>query len=169
MPGRGAPTTMGSMHGQTASVLLTTHDPAGHATGAVITGLIIGIVIALVLFVAVVAWWARRGGSDDPGDDRGGGVDPTIRATTVGGAGAGGIRPTRVRPDRRGGRSSSASSPSMSPACNQGSPSRPHHSDVITPLVMSRAPMAVAPMTAAVRPLRAIQALNRVTLSRVRS
>src|SRR3954466_15102660 len=73
MPGRGAPTTMGLMHGQTASVLLTTHDPAGHATGAVITGLIVGIVMVLVLFVAVVAWWARRGGSDDPDDGGGGG------------------------------------------------------------------------------------------------
>src|SRR3954463_3895074 len=95
MPGRGAPTTMGSMHGQTASVLLTTHDPAGHATGAVITGLIIGIVIALVLFVAVVAWWARRGGSDDPGDDSG-----------VGGGGGGTRRPGRRQGGGRGRRRS---------------------------------------------------------------
>jgi hypothetical protein len=61
------------MYAQTASAVLTTHDPASHATGAVVTGLIFGIVFALVLFVAVVAWWARRGGSDDPGDGGGGG------------------------------------------------------------------------------------------------
>src|SRR3954454_17190518 len=72
MPARAATTTMGSMHGP-VSALLTTHDPASHATGEVITGLIIGIVVVLVLFVTFVAWWARRGGSDDPGDGGGGG------------------------------------------------------------------------------------------------
>jgi hypothetical protein len=68
-----AATTMGSMHGLRVSVLLTTHDQASHATGQVITGLVIGIVVVLVLFVTFVAWWARRGGSDDPGDGGGGG------------------------------------------------------------------------------------------------
>jgi Mg/Co/Ni transporter MgtE len=64
---------MASMHGRAASVLLTTHDPASHATGEVLTGLLVGIVVVLVVFVTVVAWWARRGGPDDPGDGGGGG------------------------------------------------------------------------------------------------
>src|SRR5947209_7278383 len=73
MPGGATTTTMGQMYGPPASALLTTHDPASHATGAVIAGLIIGIVVVLVLFVALVAWWTWRGGSDDSGDGGGGG------------------------------------------------------------------------------------------------
>jgi hypothetical protein len=82
------------------------------------------------------------------------------------------IRPTPVHPDRHGGRTSSASSRSTSRACDhipREATSRPDHSNVITPRLMSRTPMAAAPMTAAERPLRAIQAVNRVTLTRVRS
>src|SRR3954471_9924539 len=73
MPARDVATTMGSMHGLPVSLLLTTHDPANHAAGEVVTGLVIGIVVVLVLFVTLVAWWTRRGGSDDPGDGGGGG------------------------------------------------------------------------------------------------
>src|SRR3954470_21475696 len=73
MPARDAATTMGSMHGLSVSVLLTTHDPASHAAGEVVTGLFNGIFVVLFLFVTLVAWWTRRGGSDDSGDGGGGG------------------------------------------------------------------------------------------------
>ena len=47
--------------------------------------------------------------------------------------------------------------------------SRIDHSSVIRPLVISQTPIAPAPITATVRPLRAIQFFNRVTVFSVQS
>src|ERR1700712_4813522 len=65
------------------SLLLTAHQSTAHATDAGVNGPVLGIVVGLVVFVAVVAWMTRPRGSDDSGSDGGGG---------------GGGRPPKPRP-----------------------------------------------------------------------